>query len=160
MKLIPVELSYGKHYIFLVPAVFIILSGLSSKGYSMDLAYSAGLRSVFNLLTAYLAGLSITPVLLPWIPFRRFALQGLLVGWIATLILYFFCMTGTGILETVSWFLMTGGLSSFLAMNYTGTSTFTSLSGVQKEMKTALPAQIILTGIGFIAWITSRFIVF
>jgi hypothetical protein len=53
---------------------------------------------------------------------------------------------------------MIGGLSSFIAMNWTGTSTFTSLSGVQKEMKTALPLQIGFAGIGFIGWLVTRFI--
>jgi acetyl-CoA decarbonylase/synthase complex subunit gamma len=32
--------------------------------------------------------------------------------------------------------------SSFLAMNFTGATTFTSLSGVRKEMRYALPVQI------------------
>jgi acetyl-CoA decarbonylase/synthase complex subunit gamma len=51
-----------------------------------------------------------------------------------------------------------GGISSFLAMNFTGSSTFTSLSGVQKEMKTALPAQITAASLGFIVWTITRFI--
>ena len=53
---------------------------------------------------------------------------------------------------------MIGSLSSFLAMNFTGTSTFTSLSGVQKEMKTALPAQIGMAALGVITWIVSKFV--
>jgi hypothetical protein len=32
--------------------------------------------------------------------------------------------------------------SSYLAMNFTGTSTFTSPSGVEKEMRRALPLQL------------------
>jgi hypothetical protein len=44
-------------------------------------------------------------------------------------------------------------------MNFTGTSTFTSLSGVQKEMKTAIPAQITISALGVILWIVSKFIV-
>jgi len=158
MKLIPVELSYGRYYVFLVPAVFILLSGLNRKGYSLDLAFADGLRSVFNLFVAYLAGLAVTPLLLPWIPFRRFALKGLLVGWIAALSLYLVHMTGSGRIETVSWFLMIGSLSSFLAMNFTGSTTYTSLSGVQKEMKTALPLQIGMAALGVILWIISKFL--
>jgi acetyl-CoA decarbonylase/synthase complex subunit gamma len=158
LKLIPVELAYGKYYLILVPAIFLILSGLNPKGYSVDLAYSNGLRSVFILLIAYLTGCGITPVLLPWIPFRRFALKGLLTGWLAAVILAYFHFLGSSYLEIISWFLMTGSLSSFLAMNFTGTSTFTSLSGVQKEMKTALPLQIGMAALGVIAWIVSKFI--
>jgi acetyl-CoA decarbonylase/synthase complex subunit gamma len=65
---------------------------------------------------------------------------------------------GKNSIEIASWFLMIGGLSSFLAMNFTGSSTYTSLSGVQKEMKTALPAQIVMAGLGLIAWLASKFI--
>ncbi len=158
LKLIPVELAYGKYYLILVPAIFLILSGLNPKGYSVDLAYSNGLRSVFILLIAYLTGSGITPALLPWIPFRRFALKGLLTGWLAAIILVTFHFLGSSYLEIISWFLMTGSLSSFLAMNFTGTSTFTSLSGVQKEMKTAIPAQIGMAALGVIAWMVSKFI--
>lgn len=158
VKLIPVELVYGKYYLFLVPALFIILSGLNPKGYSFDLAFTEGLRSCFNLFIAYIAGLAITPILLPLIPFRRFSLKGLIIGWIAALFLMYFHFLGENIIEVLSWFLMMGGLSSFLAMNFTGTSTFTSLSGVQKEIKTALPIQIGMTGLGVIAWIVSKFI--
>jgi hypothetical protein len=159
LKLIPVELAYGKYYLILVPALFLILSGLNPKGYSVDLAYNTGLRAVFILLIAYLTGCGITPVFLPWIPFRRFALKGLLTGFLAAIVLASFHLLGSSYLEVISWFLMTGSLSSFLAMNFTGTSTFTSLSGVQKEMKTAVPVQIGMAASGLIVWIISKFII-
>jgi len=38
-------------------------------------------------------------------------------------------------------------LASFLAMNFTGSTTYTSLSGVVKEMWIAVPAQIISAGL-------------
>jgi len=158
LKLIPVELANGKKYLVLVPAIFLILSGLNRKGYSVDRAYQDGLRSVFILLIAYITGCGITPILLAWIPFRRFALKGLLTGWLAAFILAYFHFLGQGTIEIISWFLMIGSLSSFLAMTFTGTTTFTSLSGVQKEMKTAVPAQIGMAGLGVIAWIVSKFI--
>lgn len=158
IKLIPVELSYGKYYMLIVPALFIVLSGMNPQGYSIELAMKDGLRSILNLLVAYLAGLAITPALLPWIPFRRFSLKGLLTGWVAAIILNSFHLLGDNLPEISSWFLMIGGLSSFLAMNFTGSTTYTSLSGVQKEMKSALPLQIGMTGLGVILWIVSKFI--
>lgn len=157
MKLIPVELSYGGYYLLIVPALFFILAGLNPSGYSIVLAFNDGIRALINLVTAYLTGLVIVPVLLPWIPFRRFSFKGLAIGWVATMILLYFHLLGQNFIEIVSWFLMIGGLSSFLAMNFTGSSTFTSLSGVQKEMKTALPIQIGMAALGIILWITSRF---
>ncbi len=158
IKLIPVEITYGKYYMLLVPALIFILSGLNPKGYSIDVAWETGIYPIINLIAAYFAGCALTPLLLPWIPFRAFSLKGLFVGGIIAGILFYFNFLGNTIIEMISWFLMMGSISSFLAMNFTGSSTYTSLSGVQKEMKIALPLQITAAAIGLIGWIISRFI--
>jgi len=158
LKLIPVEIFYGKYFMILVPSVFFILAGLSPDGYSIDKAFYEGGHSLINLLAAYFAGCAFTPALLPWIPFRRFSDKGLLIGWIVSVILAWAGFLGRSPYEIVSWFMLMGGLSSFMAMNFTGSSTFTSLSGVRKEMKTAIPVQIIMTGIGFIGFVITRFV--
>ena len=157
LKLIPVDLFYGKYYMLFVPALFLLFSGFTSNGYSVDLALNTGWKTTVNLYTSYLAGCAVTPALLPWIPFRRFSLKGLFIGWLMTIILAFSGTLGIKTLEMISWFLMIGGLSSFMAMNFTGSSTFTSLSGVQKEMKTALPVQVTMASLGLAGWILTRF---
>lgn len=158
VKLIPIELTYGKYYLLLVPAIFFILSGLNLSGYSIDIALNSGGRTFTNLLGAYIAGCVLNPILLPWIPFRRFSLKGLLLGWLMAVLLLYLRYLGTSVVENISWFLIMGGISSFIAMNFTGASTFTSLSGVKKEMKLALPLQVATVSIGFIGWIITRFI--
>jgi acetyl-CoA decarbonylase/synthase complex subunit gamma len=62
------------------------------------------------------------------------------------------------IMETVSWFLVITAISSFLAMNFTGSSTYTSLSGVKKEMKISLPFQIGFVFIGLVLQIVGKLI--
>jgi len=47
-------------------------------------------------------------------------------------------------------------ISSFLAMNFTGSSTFTSLSGVKKEMKISLPVQIVFAVTGIILLVIGK----
>jgi len=157
-KLIPVELFYAKYYLILIPAIFFILSGLNVRGFSVDAAWSNGGRAILNLCVAYLSGCVLTPILLPIVPFKRFSLKGLAIGWLMATLLLYFNFLGTNIFEVISWFLLIGGISSFMAMNFTGASTFTSLSGVQKEMKISLPVQICGTALGFIGWIITRFI--
>lgn len=158
LKLIPVEITFGGFYLVLVPAVFFILSGLSSSGYSVDDAWTRGGMAVLNLFAAYMAGCVLTPAFLPWIPFRRFSIKGLITGWGLAVALYFLTGLGNTITEIISWFLIMGGISSFLAMNFTGSSTYTSLSGVKKEMRLSLPLQIIAVSLGLIGWIISLFI--
>jgi hypothetical protein len=157
LKLIPVDLFYGKYYMLIIPALFLILAGFTSDGYSFDMALSSGWKATVNLFTGYLAGCVLTPVLLPWIPFRRFSLKGLTTGLLVSILSALLGLLGNDVIEIGSWFLMMGGLSSFMAMNFTGSSTFTSLSGVRKEMKTALPVQISMVSLGLAGWILTRF---
>jgi hypothetical protein len=66
--------------------------------------------------------------------------------------------TRTGYLETAAWFLIILAISTFLAMNFTGSSTYTSLSGVKKEMRWAVPSQIGAGILGLGLWLGSHII--
>jgi acetyl-CoA decarbonylase/synthase complex subunit gamma len=61
-------------------------------------------------------------------------------------------------LELLAWLLLVPSLSSFMAMNFTGASTYTSLSGVLKEMRLAIPVQIVSAGLGSILWCIAIFV--
>jgi acetyl-CoA decarbonylase/synthase complex subunit gamma len=43
-------------------------------------------------------------------------------------------------------------------MNFTGSSTYTSLSGVKKEMRVAVPLQMVGFIAGFVLWIANKFV--
>jgi hypothetical protein len=51
-----------------------------------------------------------------------------------------------GWLKAAAYVLLLPALSGFLTMNFTGSSTYTSLSGVDREMKFAVPAMLIAAG--------------
>ncbi|MBI5250489.1 MAG: acetyl-CoA synthase subunit gamma, partial [Desulfomonile tiedjei] len=63
----------------------------------------------------------------------------------------------SGSLEITAWLMLVPAISAYLAMNFTGASTYTSLSGVRKEMKWAVPIQIAGAVVGVILWLASRF---
>jgi hypothetical protein len=155
LKITPVEIVQSAGKLFFVVAAFFLLSGLSSKGYSLD--WTAG-TTVLNLVMAYLAGTLLGPALLPWLPGRSFSLKGVFAGVIVFLVLFWAQLTGTHPLQVVAWLLMITALSSFLTMNFTGCSTYTSLSGVKKEMRFAVPMQIVAAVIGLALWISGLFI--
>lgn len=114
------------------------------------------------LLGAVLAGCVVTPVLLPFIPGSAFSFKGLLVGLIWALILNsLHGFPGTpeyGWLKGAAYFLIIPSLSAFCAMNFTGSSTFTSLSGVDREMRVALPAMLISTAAGAVLFLIHDFL--
>jgi len=90
---------------------------------------------------AILTGAVFTPLLLPFIPGRAFAWKGWLLGlcWtVFALSLFGWFRPGYWLLA-VGYLLLLPSLSAYLAMNFTGSSTYTSSSGVLKEMKIALP---------------------
>ena len=114
-----------------------------------------GSRSFLSLALGTAAGAVVTPLLLPWLPGRAFAMKGALAGAAASLMIPFAFYAGR--LELLSWTLIVIALSSFLAMNFTGSSTFTSLSGVKKEMREAVPFQVIAGSLGLIMWLVALF---
>ena len=90
---------------------------------------------------AVLAGAVVTPALLPVIPGRAFAWKGWLVGfgWTAKFLLLTKRFKRGNRLFSAGELLLFPAVSSYLAMNFTGSSTYTSPTGVKKEMKKALP---------------------
>jgi hypothetical protein len=62
------------------------------------------------------------------------------------------------VLAALSGLLILSSISSFLAMNFTGSSTFTSLAGVKKEMRIAVPLQIAFASSGAVFMILKNFL--
>jgi acetyl-CoA decarbonylase/synthase complex subunit gamma len=159
---VPVELAGSAKYLFLVAAAFLLLSGLGAGGYAVDRIPVVGIKSVLLLLTAYLAGAAVAPALLPWIPGAAFSFKGAFLGLAAALAVIAGVWSGPGgfdnWVEAGSWLLLAPAIASFLAMNFTGASTFTSLSGVRREMRVAVPLQIAAASAGVIMWIAGRFV--
>jgi len=162
LVLIPIELvAVLKAAFFILPAVF-LLGGLGGPHGYWTNAMDHGLFGVICLLGAILAGAVLTPLLLPWIPGRAFALKGLEAGLAVALLFTVFrgidLTLWSGRFEFVAWLFIIPSVSAYLAMNFTGASTYTSLSGVKKEMRWAVPMEIAagVTGLGL--WLMSRFL--
>lgn len=157
MKVIPVELTQGSSKLFLIMLVFFLLSGFNSKGYSINAATTAGIRAALLLLLAFIVGTVAGPLLLPWLPGRSFSFKGFAIGLLFFLAAFFVILPGISMIEVFAWFLLISAIASFLTMNFTGASTYTSLSGVKKEMRVAVPAQLAAAVIGILLWLVGRF---
>jgi acetyl-CoA decarbonylase/synthase complex subunit gamma len=93
-------------------------------------------------MAGYFSGLVLTPLFLPYIPIQNFSFKGLIVGAVVSALLYLTQSLDGSLLTQFAEIFFLVGFSSFLAMNFTGASTFTSLAGVKKEMRIAVPIQI------------------
>ena len=160
--LIPIEfVAAAKPFLIIAPVLF-ILGGIGGPGSFWANAVNHGLFAVIALLSAVLGGAVLNPLLLPYLPGRAFSVKGFSIGIIIALLLLYIwgvnLQTWAGRLESLAWLLIVPAVAGFLAMNFTGCSTYTSLSGVKREMRWALPAQIAASVAGFVIWITSQLI--
>lgn len=111
---------------------------------------------------AVLTGCVLTPMLLPWIPGRAFSFKGWLLGLLWAVV--FISLKGgfesleSGALTGIAYLLILPSVSAYLAMNFTGCSTYTSPSGVKKEMKTAVPLMAASAGLGVLLLVTCNFL--
>jgi hypothetical protein len=158
IKLIPNDFMYGKYYLLGTMAVLFFISGLSADGISYKNLSGEGIPAILKVFLAYFSGIVITPMFLPYIPGRHFSLKGFFTGAMVFLILVVSKFAGNDFFEILSWFLIITAISSFLAMNFTGSSTYTSLSGVKKEMKISVPLQLGFAIIGVILQVVGKFI--
>ena len=156
--LVPVELSHlPKPSIWVLLAVF-LLSGIGTGFFSINAAWNRGLMALTAYAAGILSGAVAAPILLPWIPGRTFALKGLLTGVVAGLAVVIIFRISLTWLEVSALLLFTIVISSYLAMNFTGSTPYTSPSGVEKEMRRAIPLQAALALIAIAAWIGAAFV--
>lgn len=112
-----------------------------------------GFLAAVAALTAVLAGTVLFPILLPYIPFKDFCVKGLVLGFIVSLP---FAWVMFGETPGSWWFKALGALmyplimapvTAYLALNFTGSTPFTSRTGVKKEIFTyILPMALMLAG--------------
>jgi acetyl-CoA decarbonylase/synthase complex subunit gamma len=160
--LIPVELVGAlKGGLLLFIVLFLIGLFGGPGGLWVNTRYSC-IYSAQIIITGMLAGAVFTPLLLPWLPGRAFSVKGLAPGILGALFLMVLrwgdWTAMTGAFEMIAGLLLILAASTFLAMNFTGASTYTSLSGVKKEMRWAVPLQAGSAALGFLFFIVSRFI--
>jgi hypothetical protein len=158
IKLIPNDFMYGKFYLLGAMALLFLISGLSGSGISYNNFPGAGGPAILRVFLAYFSGIVLTPLFLPYIPGRRFSVKGFYTGAFVFLILLLLRSAGENLVEITAWFLIITAISSFLAMNFTGSTTYTSLSGVKKEMKISVPVQIGFALSGIVLQVVGKFI--
>ncbi len=156
--LTPVELNMIFKPALITSVVLIILSGFGPGIFSFSSAFGRGMVSVLALFIGIISGAVIAPTLLPYIPFKELAAKGIISGAVfATLLLLSISSSIFGVAAFISLFLFIVVISSYLSMNFTGATPFTSPSGVEKEMKRFLPVQLIALVISTGLWIYSAF---
>ncbi len=159
MVLVPVELTLARKPLLWALLVLFILSGVGPHFFSFSAAWGRGLLAAVFCLVGILAGCVVVPLLLPWIPGRAFAFKGALAGLAAGLVVLPVMLASpyATMMSVTALVALAASVSSYLAMNFTGTTPFTSPTGVEKEMRRAIPLQLgaVLLAVGL--WIGAAF---
>lgn len=135
--LVPVEVSFLWR-----PRVLLASVAIAATAYLARSVLPSGTGSLaLAALAGFLSGAVVTPLLLPWLPGRTFSLKGALVGALAGGAVAAARFGLLGPLRAFAVISIAGAVSSIAAMSFTGSSTFTSPSGVEREMRRALPLQ-------------------
>jgi hypothetical protein len=156
--LIPLEICMLWKQILLFFLFFGLLSGFSKEIFSLSQSYHRTGELAVGLAASILSGAVLTPLLLPWIPFKQFWLKGAILGVFSGCAVLGILSPDLIFYEALAMLLLVTGASSYLAMNFTGSTVFTSLSGVGKEMRKGLAFQICATVSGVFVWFICGFL--
>jgi hypothetical protein len=119
----------------------------------------AGPLAALAAITTVLTGTVIFPVLLPIIPTHDFSTKGLILGGMATIpFLISFAIDSAmplweNVLRSLALLLIMSAVTAYLALNFTGCTTFTSRTGVKKEIYRYVPVMALMAGSGFLLMI-------
>ena len=115
----------------------------------------AGPLAALGATVAILAGTVLFPILLPWLPTRPFSSRGFVLGGVVALAFAALAWLDGAPLPlwrrigwALAYLLAMPPVTAFLALNFTGSTTFTSKSGVRREMKVYIPVMAWTFGIG------------
>ena len=156
LELIPVELFLLGKPLLIIVLVGMVISGIGPELFSLSRAWQRGLMLLVATAAGIFAGAVLTPVFLPWLPGRQFWGKGL---WAALPIIGCAALFRDNLspLEQAVLALWTATVSSYLAMNFTGSTPFTSPSGVEHEMQRGLPLQFIAALLALVSWLAAPF---
>lgn len=142
---------------WLAPFALAVLGGVLSWA---NPGVLGGPFSAWVFLVAYLLGIVAgafgVPLLLPWLPGRSFALKGAIVG--AVLGLLGGMVLGTLPLATAASMLIASATASYLGMNFTGSTPYTSPSGVEYELRRWLPIQGATMAVALVLLLAQKFV--
>jgi hypothetical protein len=158
--LTPVELVMAVKYI---PIIIVLLTLINFINHSSHISGNLWEVIFYNSLAyvaALVVGTVLTPIMLPALPFRSFALKGAVAGILFSILAiygYDFFRFSSQLTVWLGNSLLFTALISFLTLNFTGSTPFTSFTGTQNETLQAVPIQLIAAILGIILLVVSRF---
>ena len=141
--------------IVLIPVEFVHVA-LPAIIAAVALWFLAGPVAALEVIAAVIAGTVLFPVLLPVLPTRDFSSKGLLLGGVVAIpfVVAFASAPALSVWATsagaLTPLLIIPAVTAYLALNFTGSTTFTSRTGVKREIFRYVPVMAFMAGAGVI----------
>lgn len=158
--LAPLEFIMGLKRMLLICLFLALTSGINGVGYSYDRLFSEGIVAAAIALSSFGGGVFLSALLLPYLPGRSFSIRGAFLGFAFVAFPSFLgvnhgAFNGSNY-HLATWWLLIPVIVSFVCQQFTGCSTFTSLSGVELELRFALPVQALAFCSALLLWIAGH----
>ena len=129
--LVPVEVKNSLLWALPLPIILFIVSGI---------------WIALLVLTIFVAGVILFPLLLPVLPTKHFASKGIILGAIAGLLIWAvrfaiddWSVGTVSIVSLLAYVLLISPWVGYISLNFTGASTYTSRTGVRREIFRFIP---------------------
>lgn len=152
LAVVPVELVQRFVPTLWVMVGLFLVTGVGPQGWRLALDQWPGIAAV--VWVNFLNGIVLTPVLLPLLPGRSFAIKGAETGLLTSCMLWLF--GHYGLAEGMAVSLLSVAACSFLGLMFTGSTPYTSASGVRREIRWAIPLQGAAAVAGIVLWLVAR----
>jgi hypothetical protein len=157
LVLIPVEIALVLKHAAVFFLATLVFSGLGPDLFSLSAMIDRGLPALSVLTGGLVAGTVLTPALLHRLPGKAFSLKGMAAGLFLSVPTALVTARFTGISGVLGLVLTATAIASWLAMNFTGSTPYTSPTGVEKEMRRSIPIQLAAALSGALLWLFSAF---
>lgn len=155
LLLTPVEIMLQLKKFYWVLPLLAVLAGLGPGFWTSQHALERTPAAWGAWLLAILAGCLLTPAMLPWLSGRAFAAKGAVMGLICSGAVMVVRGADLNALDVAALLLSVPAFASWCGLQFTGATPYTSLSGVAKEMRVAVPLQGVSLLGGFVFWLVA-----
>jgi CO dehydrogenase/acetyl-CoA synthase gamma subunit (corrinoid Fe-S protein) len=134
----------------------LVHAALPTLAVAIILYFLAGPLAALAAITTVLTGTILFPVLLPFIPTHDFSTKGLILGEVVAIPFALSFAADSimplwiNVLKALVFLLVMPAVTAYLALNFTGCTTFTSRTGVKKEIFRYVPFMAFMAGSGIV----------
>jgi hypothetical protein len=154
MEIVP-SLTFALWAIPVLVVIAVLGGSIGSGGFTPMVAAMALFPAALMFALAIVAGAVLTPALLPLLPGRAFTVKSAVAGGVLALLGLVALPGMLGLMSPWGWVavvLAVAAGASYIGVNFTGSTPYTSPSGVELELRRALPLEVTAMVVALACW--------